>query len=115
MTERDIELRQEYAKGAISGCIHIPKDMITFRKKSTNQTAISLDEVYYVKRGKDTIGKVSIRIQRMFTRSSMTIIFQVKSTREDNNYSRNAAGSYKKNTKSKKRSNKKKSKDTRTL
>lgn len=115
MTERDIELRQEYAKGAISQYLKVPKEMITFRKKSTNQTIISLDEVFYVKRGVETIGKVSIRVQRLFSSNNMTIIFQIKAIRENNNYKRNSQGSYKKNTKSKTRSKKKRSKDTRKL
>src|SRR5699024_8398407 len=67
VSERDVEIRQEYAKDLISKYTGIPKNMIQFRKKSTNQTIVSLDEVFYVKTGKEILGKMSIRVQRMFT------------------------------------------------
>lgn len=67
----------------------VPKQMVTFRKKSTKQTTVSLDEILYVKVGVDTVGKISIRVLRAFSYSNMDIIFQVKrlQDRSDTKYS----------------------------
>lgn len=78
ITKRDEELRYDYAKGEISQALSIPKDMITLRKKSENQTLSSIDEVYYVKRGKESIGKVSIRTQRRLRKTDLIIVYQEK-------------------------------------
>ena len=89
ITERDIELRLEYAKDAVGRFMGVPKQMVTFRKKSTKQTTVSLDEILYVKVGVDTVGKISIRVLRAFSYSNMDIIFQVKrlQDRSDTKYS----------------------------
>lgn len=105
MTERDLEIRQEYSKDLISKFCGVPKDMVYFRKKSSKQTIVSLDEVFYVKIGKETVGKLSIRIQRMFKTNNMTIIYQEKKLRDGSTYSRDAQGSFKKKTKSSARKN----------
>lgn len=110
MTERDIEIRQEYAKDLVSRYVGAPKDMIQFRKKSSTQTSLSLDEVFYVKIGKETIGKISIRVQRMFTSSNLTFIYQEKNLRDGSTYSRDKQGAYKRKTQSAKRRKNRKTK-----
>lgn len=114
MTERDIELRQEYAKDLIGKYTGLPKDLIQFKKKSTNQTILSLDEVFYVKTGIEPIGKVSIRVQRLFKTVSLTIIYQEKRLSGDTTYSRDAQGNFKRKSQSAKRkASRKRKKDTR--
>lgn len=110
MTSRDIDIRQEYAKDLIGRYIGAPKDLITFRKKSTTQTALSLDEVFYVKIGKETVGKVSIRVQRLFSSSNLTFIYQEKNLRDGSTYSRDKQGSYKRKSASTRRRNNRKAK-----
>lgn len=116
MTERDVELRQEYAKDLIGKYTGLPKDLIQFRKKSSKQTIVSLDEVFYVKTGKEPIGKLSIRVQRLFKSVSLTIIYQEKRLSDDSTYSRDAQGSFKRKSRSAKRkTSRKRKKDTRKL
>ncbi|QIG60906.1 hypothetical protein vBLinoVEfB7_163 [Listeria phage vB_Lino_VEfB7] len=79
MTERDLEVRQAYAKDLISQRTGIPLDMILFRKKTEKQTLTAIDEVFYVKQGVKTIGKVSIRSQRLLSSNMLIIIYMSKS------------------------------------
>lgn len=82
MTERDIEVRQEYAKDLISTYMKVPKDLVSFRKKSSKTGIASLDEVFYVKVGTNTVGKISIRIQRTFKEATLGIVYQEKRIRD---------------------------------
>ena len=84
MTEKDIDIRQGYAKDLISQYLSVPEEYITFRKKSEKKTLISIDEVFYVRVGTDTVGKLSIRVQQLFKDASMTFIFQEKALRPKN-------------------------------
>jgi len=103
MTERDIEIRQEYAKDLIATYIGVPKSMVTFRKRSTKTTIASLDEVFYVKVGKITVGKLSIRVQRTFSQTSLNLIFQEKRIRDVATSHKKGLRSYGGQTKSDKR------------
>lgn len=80
MTDRDIELRKVYGKDLIAGSVGVPADMITLvsKKKTGEQTLTALDEVYYVKVGKDNYGKLSIRTQRLWKSVTLIFVFQVK-------------------------------------
>lgn len=80
MTEKDIELRQTYAKDLVAGYVGVPIDMIHLRpkKKTGEQTLTALDEVYYVKVGQDNYGKLSIRTQRLWKGSNLIFVFQEK-------------------------------------
>jgi hypothetical protein len=80
VTERDIELRRDYAKDLVAQDIGVPVDMITLKARTDKgkQTLTALDEVFYVKVGKDTYGKVSIRTQRLLTSRILIFVFQVK-------------------------------------
>lgn len=82
MTDRDIDIRQEYAKDLIATYARVPKDMVVFRKKSSKTSLVSLDEVFYVKLGKSTVGKISIRVQRTFKEATLSFIFQEKRIRD---------------------------------
>jgi hypothetical protein len=80
MTDRDIDLRKVYGKDLVASNVGVPTDMITLvsKKKTGEQTLTSLDEVFYVKVGKDNYGKLSIRTQRLRKSSMLIFVFQVK-------------------------------------
>ena len=80
VSEKDIELRKTYGKDLISLNVGVPADMITLRTKkdNSNQTVTALDEVFYVKVGKDNYGKLSIRTQRLRRSNLLIFVFQVK-------------------------------------
>ncbi|BAN59639.1 hypothetical protein N374_gp194 [Bacillus phage phiNIT1] len=82
MTEKDIELRKTYGIDLVAGNLKVPTDMVTLRakKKTGEQTLTSLDEVYYVKVGQETCGKLSIRTQRLWKSSNLIFVFQIKKT-----------------------------------
>lgn len=101
VTENDVEIRRKYAIDAIARYVGVPNKMVSLRKKSTNQTLTSLDEVFYVKLGVDTIGKVSLRVQRMFSRVNLDIIFQEKRLSDNSKSKRNTMKGYGKQSKSK--------------
>lgn len=80
VSEKDVDLRLVYGKDLVAGNVGVPSDMITLRAKkdSSNQTLTALDEVFYVRVGKDNYGKLSIRTQRMRRSIMLIFIFQVK-------------------------------------
>ncbi|ANY29329.1 hypothetical protein [Bacillus phage PK16] len=80
VTERDIELKQTYMVDLLSSYMKVPVDMITLKpkRKTPSQTLTSLDEVFYVKVGKDVYGKCSIRVQRLWKNNVLIFIFQDK-------------------------------------
>jgi hypothetical protein len=80
MTEKDIELRRKYGKDLVAQSLGVPGDMITLKLKrqGVQQTLTSLDEVFYVKVGQDTAGKLSIRTQRLRKNNLLMFVFQVK-------------------------------------
>lgn len=82
MTEKDVDLREVYGKDLVAGNIGVPADMITLvsKKKTGEQTLTALDEVFYVKVGKDNYGKLSIRTQRLRKAAMLIFIFQAKKT-----------------------------------
>lgn len=82
ITEKDIELRKVYGIDLVSANVGVPTDMIRLKakKKTGDQTLTSLDEVYYVKVGKDTYGKLSIRTQRLWKSNMLIFVFQKKKT-----------------------------------
>lgn len=102
VTENDVSIRNKYAADAIARYLKTPHDLISFRKKSTKQTLISLDEVFYVKAGDFTVGKVSIRVQRMFSKINLDIIYQDKHlTDPDKKTSNRGTLAYNKNNRAK--------------
>lgn len=80
MTEKDIELREVYGRDLVSGNVGVPIDMITLQKrgKTGKQTLTALDEIYYVKVGRDIYGKLAIRTQRLWKSNTLIFVFQVK-------------------------------------
>lgn len=78
VSERDVELRRDYAKGLVANYYNLDQRTLHLRKKSEKQTAISLDEVYYVKAGDKPIGKISIRVTRLFKDIAISFVFQRK-------------------------------------
>lgn len=80
VTDKDIELREVYGKDLVSGNIGVPVEMITLqpKRKTGEQTLTALDEVFYVKVGKDIYGKLSIRTQRLWKSSNLIFVFQAK-------------------------------------
>lgn len=82
VTERDVELRREYAKDLIGMHTNSAADFIQLRRKESNVTLSSLHEVYYVKIGHNTVGKISISVQRVFNKINLSFIFQEKRVRD---------------------------------
>lgn len=78
LTERDFELKLDYGLDLVSTYLGIPVDMLTIRKKSEKQTMTAIDTVYYIKRGTDIIGKLSIRAQRRFKDRSLIFVYLSK-------------------------------------
>lgn len=80
MTEKDVELRKTYGKDLVAQALGAPADMVTLKMKrqGLTQTLTSLDEVFYVKVGQDTAGKLSIRTQRVRKNNLLIFVFQVK-------------------------------------
>lgn len=119
VSERDLELKRDYAKDLVSKSIGISKDMLQLKAKGPAvQTIASVDEVYYVKQGKITVGKVMIRQQRTFKYNNLIIIFSKKYVRAPESKAKHPVKrSSKKATKGQKRhvASKRKSKDTRTF
>jgi|SRR5699024_5288220 len=79
-TERDIQLRRKYGIDLISNYVGVPIDMINLKDKTkeAKQTLTSVDEVFYVKVGKDNYGKLSIRTQRTWRGVTLVFVFQAK-------------------------------------
>lgn len=79
LTERDIEIRQEYAKDAIAKYYGIHKNYVKFRKKTSKALGANLDEVLYVYVGQHPVGKISIRVTRLgTTHNRLLLIYQHK-------------------------------------
>jgi len=83
VSEKDVELRKKYAMDLISKEVAVPVDLITLkaRKSTGEQTVTALDEVFYVKVGSITYGKISIRTQRHWKGVNLLFIFQTKGTK----------------------------------
>jgi len=79
VSERDIELRNKYAKDLIAAELAVPTESIVLKQRSKpKQTLTSLDCVYYVKIGSITAGKMSIRVQRLWKSINLMFIYQEK-------------------------------------
>lgn len=82
MTDKDVELRHTYGKDLVASSLGVPADMVILRakKKIPSQTLTSMDEVFYIKVGSITAGKLSIRTQRLRKTTMLMFIFQQKHT-----------------------------------
>jgi len=79
VSERDVELRNKYAKDLIAAELAVPTESIILKQRSKpKQTLTSLDCVYYVKIGSITAGKMSIRVQRLWKSINLMFIYQEK-------------------------------------
>lgn len=77
VSEKDVELRLKYAKDLLSDHLAIPVEMIVLKPKGKGtQTLTALDTVYYVKIGSITVGKVSIRVQRLWKGINLLFVYQ---------------------------------------
>ena len=81
VTEKDVDLKLDYAREFIYTEIGIPRDFIKFQLKDQTQTMTSLDTVHYVRRGKEIMGKISIKVMRIGKRTQMYFIFQQRDYR----------------------------------
>ena len=94
MSDRDVELRKDYARSLASEKLHTPVATIRLEPKGKPKTGLTtLDEVYIIKRGVDVIGKVSIRVQVTFSSTTMIIVvfekrIKAKETRRNTDASR---------------------------
>lgn len=84
LTQRDIDLKKEYALDAIGRFYDTNKSLLHLRKKEENQSYLAIDTIYYVRLGKEPIGKVSIRVTKLFNTNSMTIVYQEKNVDDPN-------------------------------
>lgn len=81
LTERDIEIRYEYAKDAVARYYGISKEFVQLRNKSSKPSGVNLDEVFYVYVGQHPVGKISIRITRFsISNNRMLLIYQHKNS-----------------------------------
>lgn len=78
LTERDLELKLDYGKDLVHHYTGVPYDMLSLRKKTERQTLSSVDSVFYVKTGKEVIGKLSIRVQRRFNDLALVFVYMEK-------------------------------------
>lgn len=79
LSPRDIELKLDYAKDLISNYVGTPEDMIKLQLKDRTQKLANMDEVYYVKVGTYTIGKLSIRVTQVLDRpADMSVVYREK-------------------------------------
>lgn len=79
LSNRDVDIRHEYAKDAVARYYAIHKNYVSLRGKSSKNTGSNLDEVFYVYVGQHPVGKISIRITRFSdTNNRMLLIYQHK-------------------------------------
>jgi hypothetical protein len=77
VSEKDIELKEKYAKDLLSDELVTPVEFIKLKRKGKDkQTLTALDSVHYVVIGSITVGKVSIRVQRLWKGINLIIIYQ---------------------------------------
>lgn len=79
LTNRDIDIRKEYATDAVARYYGIHKNYVRLRNKSSKNSGSNLDEVFYVYVGQHPVGKLSIRISRFTdTNNRMVLVYQHK-------------------------------------
>lgn len=78
LSERDFELKLDYGIDLVAQYKGIAKNAIQLRKKTEKQTITSIDSVFYVRRGQDIIGKLSIRAQRRFNDRTLIFVYLEK-------------------------------------
>lgn len=81
LSERDIEIRHEYAKDAVARYYGIHKSFVQLRSKSSKPSGINLDEVFYIYVGQHPVGKLSIRVTRFSKKNNrLLLIYQHKNS-----------------------------------
>lgn len=81
LKERDVEIREEYAKDAVARYYGVHKSFVQLRNKSKKPSGINLDEVFYVYVGQHPVGKISIRVTRFSEKNNrMVLIYQHKNS-----------------------------------
>jgi hypothetical protein len=78
LTDRDIDLRIEYATDLLSNTMGVDSKFIHLKERTKSATAVSMSETYTVKVGVKEWGVVSIRTQGLSNKYSMFIIVQRK-------------------------------------
>lgn len=79
LTERDLDLLYDYGIDLVRKFTGEPKKTLSLSEKKNKQTVLGRNEVYYVKRGVDIIGKLSISYRATPNeRLSATYIYQEK-------------------------------------
>lgn len=81
VTEKDVELKLDYGREFIYINTGVPRYLIKFQIKEEHQTLASASYVYYVRRGKETIGKLSIKVLRFGKRTKIFYVYQQKAYR----------------------------------
>lgn len=78
LTDRDIDLRIEYATDLLSNTMGVDSKFVHLKERTKSATAVSMSETYTVKVGVKEWGVVSIRTQGLSNKYSMFIIVQRK-------------------------------------
>lgn len=78
LTDRDVDLRIEYATDLLSNTMGVEPKFIHLKERTKSATAVSMSETYTVKVGVKEWGVVSIRTQGLSNKYSMFIIVQCK-------------------------------------
>lgn len=80
LTEKDIELREKYGIDLISEFTLEDKKLIKLEEKKSTQTSLGRNEVFYVRKAKYNIGKLSISYKTGFdNKTTMTFTYQTRS------------------------------------
>lgn len=78
LTDKDVDLRIEYATDLLSNTMGVEPKFIHLKERTKSATAVSMSETYTVKVGVKEWGVVSIRTQGLSNKYSMFIIVQRK-------------------------------------
>lgn len=78
LTDKDVDLRLEYATDLLSNTMGVDSKFIHLKNRTKSATAVSMSETYTIKVGVKEWGVVSIRTQGLNNKYSMFIIIQRK-------------------------------------
>lgn len=88
-TEHEIELSERSGIELIHLYTHVARDMIQLKQKSELQTLTAVDRVFIVHRGKEVIGKLSIRIMRVGEKATILYVYRQKTYSHKNKKAKN--------------------------
>lgn len=80
LTQRDIELRESYGLDLVSKYMNENLKLLHLEEKKSMQTLLGRTEVFYVRKAKYNIGKLTINYKTdLKNKTSMSYVFQTRS------------------------------------